>query len=526
MVRCRPLVSLLPLFMFCCLTGCGGENSLVQPGSGDGLVFINSYPDDPGFPWRLTMPGGLVLTGQGDSTLVDMPEGGYSINWGPVDQWYLPYPNPYHLQLEYPLAITFTGIYTPFSYNYPRVPGVEVRHGQEPGQIEVNWLWYLSADHATHHYEVGMNTSGPVTDENWLDSNAISQQLHDSNRVGYTEVFGEADGLVPGQEAWFGVRAVDSDGWTTNVVESPSLIVSSAWWATGMVTDIFGLPLTGVVVGSEQVEGPVITGSDGAYTLGPLLDQEDVVIWSDAGGLDPLPSTDGWYNFRSPAIRSQGDSQLDIMVIPRFGMDSTCSTYEGDFLNYLRYMTKTNTPSLERPNQLLCSWLDYPVKVYVPDHVRPDGVDFGENCRQGIALWNLAVGQEILISTGVAESEADVVFSFSDLGSMINGVTSLAEPQGFEGYLGYVVPERIDVGINNVVLPTDQRVQETCLHEMGHALGLYRHVQFCTQAGYLMSITSAGVLDDGPENAVHQDEVRAMQIIRSLPRWMDLSGFH
>ena len=214
------------------------------------------------------------------------------------------------------------------------------------------------------------------------------------------------------------------------------------------------------------------------------------------------------------------------MVMPRFGMDPICDSYGGDFLTYLRYMTKTAVPALQWPNQLLCSWEEYPVKVHIPDYLRPDGVDFGANSRLGISIWNQAVGQEILVFDGVGEEEADVVFAFYDLGATANGVTSLTEPLGYDGPLGFITPEKITVGINILVLPTDQRVQETSLHEMGHALGLYRHVQACSQVGYLMALTSAGVLDDGPGNAVHIDEIRAMMIIRNLPRWVDLSGFH
>ena len=281
------------------LPGCSEDSTLLQPGSGEGAVFINGYPDEPRFPWRLTMPGGFVVTGQGDSTLVDMPSGEYSITWAAVDEWILPYPNPSHRILDNPPSITFTGIYRPVTYIYPEVPGVRVQHGQEPGFIEVKWLWYLSAEHPTDHYAVAMNTAGPVTNENWNESEVIIDVTHLDNLVGYTAIFTGADGLMAGQEVWFGVRAVDSEGWMTHVFESPSLIVSAEWWIHGTVFDHAGQPLAAVLVGSDQVDQPVVTGIDGAYRLGPLLDQEDVYIWTDADSMDDIPGTEGWYDFRA-----------------------------------------------------------------------------------------------------------------------------------------------------------------------------------------------------------------------------------
>lgn len=520
----------IPLFVFVSLSllleaGCG-DDTLLQPGSGNGTVFINGYPDQPSCPWQLTMPGGLVLHGLGDSTLVDMPEGGYSISWGSVDEFHPPNPNPYQQWLHYPLAITFTGIYTPVEYHYPHVPWVEAGHAGTPGQVEVRWLWYLSNEHPTDHYEIACRFDGPVTTENFESSPVLKNTTHQSNLIRYTEVLDPADGLIPGMELWIGVRAVDADGWTTHIVESPRLVVSSAWWAQGVVHDHQGEPLVGVIILCDQDAGPVISQADGSYLLGPLVDQLPITFSADASQVVPFSGTSRWFDFEGTPQEFAGVTHYDFVMIPAFELDPECHSYNGDFLEFFRNLTKTDAPGLYRQNQEFSSWSQYPVKVFVPEFVRDDNVDFGAASRYGIDIWNQALGAQILVADGVTEAEADVVFYFDNLGGLANGVTSLAEPLGFTSHLGYIIPERINVGINNVILPNLQRVRETALHEMGHALGIYRHVQGCTQAGYLMSLTSAGCLDEGNENAIHEDEIRAMNLIYRLPRWMDMAGFH
>ncbi len=505
--------------------GCG-DDTLLEPGSGKGTIFVNGYPDEPSCPWQLTMPGGLVLHGLGDSTLVDMPEGGYSISWGSVDEFHGPQPNPYQQWLHYPLAVTFTGIYTPVEYHYPHVPWVEAGHANTPGQVEVRWLWYLSNEHPTDHYEIACRFDGQVTTENFDDSPILKFETHLGNLVRYTHILDETDGLQPGNHIWIGVRAVDADGWSTHIVESPELFVSGAWWAEGVVYDHRGEPLAGVIIDCDQDAGSVISQSDGSYIMGPLVDQLSVTFSVDASHLEPFPETSRWFDFDGTPQEFTGQNRFDFVMIPAFELDPECSSYNGEFLEFFRYLTKTDGPGLYRQNQLFSSWMDYPVKVFVPEYIRADNVDFGAASRYGIDIWNQALGAEILVAEGVTEAEADVVFYFDDLGGLANGVTSLAEPLGFTSHLGYIVPERINVGINNEILPSLRRVRETALHEMGHALGIYRHVQGCTQAGYLMSLTSAGCLEDGNENAIHRDEIRAINLIYNLPRWMDMSGFH
>jgi len=72
--------------------------------------------------------------------------------------------------------------------------------------------------------------------------------------------------------------------------------------------------------------------------------------------------------------------------------------------------------------------------------------------------------------------------------------------------------------------PTFQRLIETAAHELGHCLGLYGHA-FCPETPYLMDNTAGGALDNGPENAIHIDERRAVRMIRQMPQGLDMSPY-
>jgi predicted Zn-dependent protease len=161
------------------------------------------------------------------------------------------------------------------------------------------------------------------------------------------------------------------------------------------------------------------------------------------------------------------------------------------------------------------------LKVFLPEHQAQD-LDFREACLATMDIWNMIMGEDYFVV--VANSgDADVEFLFENMGPDANGQTSLLEPDDQDYHLGDVIPQRMRVRINDQQEDL-QRIQETSLHELGHVLGLNRHL-LCNQPGYLMYVTAAGVLDDGPENAIHIDEQRAVRAIRYLPQGYDLGGF-
>jgi hypothetical protein len=57
-----------------------------------GSIVIDPNPDAIEAPWQVTLPGGSVVSGAGDSTLVDMPMGEYTLTWGEVEGWETPSP--------------------------------------------------------------------------------------------------------------------------------------------------------------------------------------------------------------------------------------------------------------------------------------------------------------------------------------------------------------------------------------------------------------------------------------------------
>jgi hypothetical protein len=59
-----------------------------------GTIQIDPNPDEINAPWELVFTDGATFTGAGDSLLVDMPLGEYTLTWGEVDGYETPTPNP------------------------------------------------------------------------------------------------------------------------------------------------------------------------------------------------------------------------------------------------------------------------------------------------------------------------------------------------------------------------------------------------------------------------------------------------
>jgi hypothetical protein len=65
-----------------------------------GTVLIDPNPDSILAPWQLESDAGLIYSGAGDSTLVDVPMGTYTLTWGEVEGFETPSPNPVSQLLE------------------------------------------------------------------------------------------------------------------------------------------------------------------------------------------------------------------------------------------------------------------------------------------------------------------------------------------------------------------------------------------------------------------------------------------
>jgi len=76
-----------------------------------GQVTIAVVPTDITAEWTLTGPEKVSYTGSGDSTLVDMGLGNYTVAWGDLDGWFTPDPTSESGTLAEDEELVFTGTY-------------------------------------------------------------------------------------------------------------------------------------------------------------------------------------------------------------------------------------------------------------------------------------------------------------------------------------------------------------------------------------------------------------------------------
>lgn len=411
----------------------------------------------------------------------------------------------------------------------PPVPDVVIQHGAEPMDVAVSWHWISQSAFPLVDYLIATSYEGPVTNTNWDQATLQATVPHMPGQAGYTDTLtAEANGMLPAATLWLAVRGRDNRGQLSPVSEIYRHTISFAWWIEGTALDTEGNPLPEIIIDFGGGNNRDNTDGNGYYNIGPFRDVDLVTIRTYSRNVNlPGEPNSSWYDFRTdPLIYSAAGNTHDLVLVTRYGMDPLCDSYDDEFLTFLRQMTKTDITTLHRSDFRLYRWAEYPVRVYVPEHVRPDDdLDFGAQCRLAAGYWNQVMGEDYLVVTE-DPAQAQIEFVFEDLGNGANGRASLAAPLEPEYYgLGDVVPEKIRIQINNVLLPTVQRVQETAMHELGHALGLYEHVYDCGDRPYLMNLTSAGALDDGPLNSVHPDEIRLLNAVRHLPQGTDMASF-
>lgn len=411
----------------------------------------------------------------------------------------------------------------------PPVTEISIGHGEEPMDVVVSWVWINQSAYPVTEYLIASSYDGPVTAENWDQADFLGAFPHVNGQAGYAATFtADEHDMQPAATIWFGLRGKDNRGQMSPIAEIYRHTISFAWWIEGTVYDSNLEPLPEVIIDYGCGSCRVNSDGDGQYQIGPFLDVEEVNLYTLSRNVDlPGEPLTSWYDLEvGPLTYSEFGNTHDLYLVNRFGTDDLCATYDDNFLTFFRQMTKTDITTALREDHRLYKWEEYPVKVHIPEFVRPsDSLDFGANSRLGMSYWNLVMGEDYLIEVATPE-EADILFFFEDLGSGANGRTELAAPQLPYFYsLGDVIPERINVLLNTDILPNEQRVQETALHELGHALGLYEHVDGCSDRPYLMNITSAGALDEGPMNAVHIDEIRMLHTLRYLPQGIDMANF-
>ncbi len=482
-----------------------------------GTVVITSYPTNLNISWSLQGPG-KIWSGSRAATIEHVVPGHYSLTWGEIAGW-SPATEPVTEQfLEPNQALSFTAT---FCSDEPlAVPNVEVHPGLEPGQVVVSWQRLLSSRYPVQAYLVATDTSGPLTEEDWDQADLLARQDAEPDREDYALTFSTADdGLVPGVPNWFAVRALTSTGQLSPVDGQWSVIPTIATTIDGRVQDQAGSPVAGITVEAIVADGPPLrarTDASGTFYFPAVLNNVNVSLRTLTSEDTPGSWFD-YYLYRPAGVPLTG---LVLPLLVQHPLDDRCNLSAPDFLTYLRAMTKTVHPTTNRPNTNLYKWDHWPLTVYLPADDTPVEVDFQAQSRWALEIWNTTM-PEIYFTETTDPEAADVVFLYSDRYTA-NGQVSVLEPAG--GYvIGDIIPRKMEVFLHNS-MDSDQRVAEVALHELGHAIGIADH-SLCSQAGYLMYITSAGALDNGPEHAIHPDEQALVEAIRHLPQGLDMNGF-
>jgi hypothetical protein len=404
----------------------------------------------------------------------------------------------------------------------PEVSNVDAQPGPRPAEVEVTWIRVAGATFPLEEYLVAFSYDGPVTEENWDQATILGRYPPVPGQVGYTQIYNETEhDMRPGQEAWFAVRVRDDRQQLSPLTSSVRHDITWPWWLGGLVRDDAGLPLPVVGVSGGGVED----NTDGRGLF--LFDEP----YRNIDGIRVATSSSGQYNFHTPPFTVQQETtHVDITLINKYGLgDPSC--YFGDFLEYLRIMTRTVEVPGVPAESLLYRWDQYPISVYIPSGVQNQaGVDMEAPCLAAMEFWNLTMRNDADL-LGITETDyfvrtgdqasADIFFLF-ELRPQNYGEITLELPAGKE--LGEVVPVQMQIWINLVSdLDEFEEVQGVALHEFGHTLGLFNHSE-CPGAEYLMAIAGGAAAMRRLE-PIHLDERRAIRAIRNLPQGTDMAEF-
>lgn len=407
----------------------------------------------------------------------------------------------------------------------PAVPSIALAHGTEAVSVRVNWQWISNSEFPMAEYLVAMSFDGPINSSNWEEARLLGSVEHLPNLVGYSlTVHEDPDGLEAGRRAWFAVRGRDAAGQLSLIDGEYSIVISSPWMVQGYVYDDSLNPIPDVIVDYGCPSCRVNTDATGFYSFGPVPDVSTLTI-STLSRDEPIPGqpNSAWYDYSWSGVTYAEDGNYDIILGSRYGLDEGCGVHDLDFMTYFRRVTWTDQPSDLRPNLRLYRWDEYPLSVYVqPGFINESGLDMSALTAEAVGFWNIAMGEEYFtLTTDPAAADVDVYFGFESV--LYAGRAYVSAPDDEDYRNGDVIPQHMRVflweGITNPV-----RLQETAMHELGHVLGLHAH-NLCEGGGFLMDVISAGMLDNGPENAVHPDEKRAVRMIRNLPQGLDMAGF-
>jgi hypothetical protein len=405
----------------------------------------------------------------------------------------------------------------------PEVPDVLAGPGPHPADVEVTWKWVTGATFPLVEYQVAVSFDGAINEDNWEQAEIIGRYDPVPGQVGYVKIFTEeANGMRPGQEAWFAVRALDDRGQLSYLTDSSHTDITWPWYLEGFVTDDAGLPLLGVIL---SVDGISLGNTDGSGYF--KLNQAFRNIDSVRVKADPSA---GVFGYTTDPVTATGETtRHDIVLLNDYDLDLACSY--PDYLTYLRQMGWKETVPGQPDQSRLYTWEQYPVAVYIPDEKNESGVDMLPPCEAALDFWNsqmlfdaqqLGVDETDYFVRVQDRADADIVFLFEKRAQNYGAVSLLLPGPNEE--LGDVVPELMQVWINTTAALDSTGIAGVALHEFGHSLGLFGHSECALESDHLM-LPAGGVPAFGHLEPIHQDERRAVRAIRNIPQGANMSDY-
>lgn len=368
---------------------------------------------------------------------------------------------------------------------------------------------------ALSRYELRCLPREYVNEANWNRAYSLGVIEFDPQQPTYLVVKSvEPPALPIDTPVGFGLRLVDVDG-ASSPLALDDVFIPPGYIVEGTVTDIDGRSLANVEVRWTYCDGRTYTDANGRYRSYLLPRHELVGIHYSDDGVDN-PGIGLYYDV---VIQWQVESEYlqNIMLMPVATIDTTCGSdrYDNDFLSYFRDLTYTDPALYPRQEYITNRWPNPPITVHVIDRLNDNGTfSLGALADSAITIWNQRLGDPFFIPATDPDSAQLTVF-FDDDGLAGNiAITRIIDPYLVD--INAVAPRKMSIQARTG-FPQSTYALEVLLHEFGHTFCISGHSR-CDAGVHLMSSNPAGIIAARwPESPIHDDEVRLIRTMYSLP---------